>query len=264
MSDLLSKFAGQTETVPSPPSPRCRGDEHLREQAQRTYRAPPACDRQWQAGEREEGAREGRAPTIRAGPEGRQSAVHPALGYSLYYPTCEEGAAPASPGHRGGQAVPNSRPSPPGPGHRGGQAAPNSSRTSLPGPGHGGDQAAPCSRPSLPSPDHGGGGGRLQPTAGRPSLAQVTGEVKLHPTAAGRPSLAQITGRIRLHPAAGRPSLAQTTGGGEVRLQPTAGRPSLAQVTGGVRLHPTAVGRPKMVMRSYPRTMGPEDGSQDV
>ena len=73
---------------------------------------------------------------------------------SLYIPTGEEGAAPASPGHRNGQAVPNGGSSPPGPSHRGGQAVPYSSKRSLPGPGHKGGQAVPYSRTSLPSPSH--------------------------------------------------------------------------------------------------------------
>ena len=80
MSDLLVKFAERKGTVPVLTSLRCRGDLHLHEQVQRTYQALPACDKQWQAGGREEGAREGKVPTARARRGGRPSAIHPALG----------------------------------------------------------------------------------------------------------------------------------------------------------------------------------------
>ena len=112
-----------------------------------------------QGGERKGQEREER-PQREPGEKGdRAPSTRP--GVSLYIPTREEGAAPASPGHRNGQAVPNSGSSPPGPSHRGGQAVPYSSRSSLPGPGHRGGQAVPYSRSSLPSPSHRGGGSRL-------------------------------------------------------------------------------------------------------
>ena len=103
-----------------------------------------------QGGERKGQEREER-PQREPGEKGdRAPSTRPWV--SLYIPTGEEGAAPASPGHRNGQAVPNGGSSPPGPSHRGGQAVPYSSRRSLPGPGHTGGTSppAPCRWPAAP------------------------------------------------------------------------------------------------------------------
>ena len=112
-----------------------------------------------QGGERKGQEREER-PQREPGEKGdRAPSTRPWV--SLYIPTGEEGAAPASPGHRNGQAVPNGGSSPPGPSHMG---------------------------------------------------------FRLYLTAARGPSLAQVTGGVRLYPTAGRPSPALATRGGGSRL----------------------------------------------